>query len=140
VPLYRDLLDLASQRVIVFEPTLAGVRDTLRLRALHDWQNQSSPTVLLLNRLGMPGGLALAEIEDALEGHVDVTIPDLPKRLAAAANMGEPAVRQSGFFRLRVHDRARLVAFNRLLDSTASPVTAKRRTEKKRGWQVWKKT
>jgi pilus assembly protein CpaE len=139
VPLYRDLLDLASQRVIVLEPTLAGIRDTLRLRSLHDGQNDSSPTVLLLNRIGMPGGLTLAQVEDALEGHVDMAIPDLPKRLAAAANMGEPAIRQSGYFRLRVQDLARLVAFNRLLDSTASPVSTKRREDKKRGWQIWKK-
>jgi pilus assembly protein CpaE len=139
LPLYRDLLDLANQRVIVFEPTLAGVRDTLRLRALHDGQGQSSPTVLLLNRVGMPGGLSLAQVEDALEGHVDMVIPDLPKRLAAAANMGEPAVRERGFFRVRVQDLARLVAFNRLLDSTTSPIATKRREEKKRGWQIWKK-
>jgi hypothetical protein len=70
---------------------------------------------------------------------VDMAIPDLPKRLAAAANMGEPAIRQSGYFRLRVQDLARLVAFNRLLDSTASPVSTKRREDKKRGWQIWKK-
>ena len=34
VPLYRDLLDLVDQRVLVMEPTLAAVRDTLRLLAL----------------------------------------------------------------------------------------------------------
>jgi pilus assembly protein CpaE len=139
VPLYRDLLDLASQRVIVFEPTLAGIRDTLRLRSLHDGQNDSSPTVLLLNRIGMPGGLTLAQVEDALDGHVDTTIPDLPKRLAAAANMGEPAIRHVGHFRLRVADLARQVAFNRLLDSTASTASTKRREDKKRGWRIWKK-
>jgi len=139
VLLYRDLLDLASQRVIVFEPTLAGTRDTLRLRALHANQSQSSPTVLVLNRLGMPGGLTLAQIEDALECHVDMTIPDLPKRLAAAANMGEPAVCQKGFFRLRVHDLARLVAFNRLLDTAVAPETGRRSDDKKRGWKIWRK-
>ena len=31
VPVYRDLLDLVDQRVLVMEPTLAAVRDTLRL-------------------------------------------------------------------------------------------------------------
>jgi pilus assembly protein CpaE len=140
VPLYRDLLDLASQRVIVFEPTLAGARDALRLRALHDGQNQSSPTVLVLNRAGMPGGLTQAQIEDALEGRVNITIPDLPKRLAVAANMGQPAIRQRSFFRLRVGDLARLVAFNRLLDSSASQEIGRRLVDKKRRWQFWKKT
>jgi hypothetical protein len=68
-----------------------------------------------------------------------MTIPDLPKRLADAANMGEPAVRRSGYFRLRVQDLARLVAFNRLLDSSAAPVIAKRRDDKKHRWHIWKK-
>lgn len=140
VPLYRDLLDLATQRVIVFEPTLAGVRDTLRLRALYGKAAQSEKTVLLLNRDGMPGGLTRAQIEDALEGHPDLVIPDLPKRLADAANMGDPATRHRSFFRLRVNDLARLVAFNRLLDSgTAAPPPFKRTADRKRAWQIWKK-
>jgi len=140
VPLYRDLLDLATQRVIVFEPTLAGVRDTLRLRALYSNVSQSERTVLLLNRDGMPGGLTRAQVEDALEGRPDLVIPDLPKRMAAAANMGEPAVLQRSFFRLRVNDLARLVAFNRLLDS-GTPVApvSKRTTDRKRAWQFWRK-
>ncbi len=140
VPLYRDLLDLATQRVIVFEPTLAGVRDTLRLRALYSNVSQAERTVLLLNRDGMPGGLNRAQVEDALEGRPDLVIPDLPKRLAEAANMGDPAVRHRSFFRLRVNDLARLVAFNRLLDSgTAAPPPFKRTADRKRAWQIWKK-
>ena len=140
IPLYRDLLDLANQRVIIFEPTLAGIRDTMRLRALYRTQAVAAPTVLLLNRVGMPGGLTVAQVEDALESRVDMVIPDLPKRLAMAANMGEPAARQRGFFRIRVQDLARLVAFNRLLDSTASPEASRRAWQKKkRTWQVWKK-
>ena len=140
VPLYRDLLDLATQRVIVFEPTLAGVRDTLRLRALYSNVSQLEQTVLLLNRDGMPGGLTRAQVEDALEGRPDLVIPDLPKRLIAAANMGEPAVLKRSFFRLRVNDLARLVAFNRLLDSgtTAAPMS-KRTADRKRAWQFWRK-
>jgi pilus assembly protein CpaE len=139
VPLYRDLLELASQRIIVFEPTLAGVRDAIRLRALHDGQAQSAPTIMLLNRLGMLGGLTLKQIEQALESRVDIVVPDMPKRLVAAANMGEPAVRGGGHFRIRVGDLARLVAFNRLLDSAPSPTGEKRREERRRGWRIWKK-
>jgi pilus assembly protein CpaE len=136
--LYQDLFDLANQRVIVFEPTLAGIRDALRLRAMHNVQNQSSPTVLVLNRAGMPGCLTQAQVEDALEGSPAIIIPDLPKRLGAAANMGEPGILQKTFFRHRVHDLAQLVAFNRLLDSSVAQVTGKRQSEKKRGWQLWK--
>jgi pilus assembly protein CpaE len=140
VPLYRDLLDLATQRVIVFEPTLAGVRDTLRLRALYSNVSQAERTVLLLNRDGMPGALTRAQVEDALEGRPDLVIPDLPKRLAAAANMGDPAVRHRSFFRLRVNDLARLVAFNRLLDSDAAAAApSKRSADPRRVWKFWKK-
>ena len=74
VPLYRDLFQLASQRVIVFEPTLAGIREALRLRAMHDAQKQSSPNVLVLNRSGMPGCLTQAQVEDALEGSPAIII------------------------------------------------------------------
>ena len=52
--------------------------------------------------------------------------------------MGEPAIVQKTFFRHRVHDLAQLVAFNRLLDSSVAPITGKRQSEKKRGWQLWK--
>ncbi len=139
VPLYRDLLEAASQRVVVFEPTLAGVRETLRLRALFDRPGQSERTVLLLNRDGMPGGLTRLQVEDALEGRPDMVIPDLPKRLAAAANMGDPAVRHRGFFRLRVHELGRLVAFSHLLDASPSGVVTKRAADRKRGLRFWKK-
>jgi len=140
VPLYRDLLDLATQRVIVFEPTLAGVRDTLRLRALYSNVSQAERTVLLLNRDGMPGALTRAQVEEALEGTPDLVIPDMPKRMANAANMGDPAMRRHGFFRLRVNDLARLVAFNRLLDSgTAAETPFKRTADRKHIWQFWKK-
>jgi pilus assembly protein CpaE len=140
VPLYRDLLDLANQRVIVFEPTLAGIRDTVRLRAFYRNQAEAAPTVLLLNRAGMPGSLTVAQVEDALESRIDSVIPDLPKRLAAAANLGDPAARQRGFFRIRVQDLARLVAFNRLLDSASSLDTNRRSWQgKKSRWQIWKR-
>ena len=53
---------------------------------------------------------------------------------------GAPAVRQRRFFRLRVHDLARLVAFNRLIDSDAAAATpAKRSADPKRIWKLWKK-
>jgi hypothetical protein len=86
----------------------------------------------------MPGCLTHAQIEDALGGCADLVIPDMPKRLVAAANMGEPAVRERSFFRVRVEDLARLVAFNRLLDSSTSSATAMRREAGKRGWRFWR--
>ena len=40
LPLYRDLLMLAHQRVLVMDPTLASMRDTLRLLALPNGPDQ----------------------------------------------------------------------------------------------------
>jgi pilus assembly protein CpaE len=137
VPLYRDLLDIADQRVVVFEPLLAGVRDAMRLRALYPGTPQS-PTVMVMNRDGMPGGMKVAQVEATLECKLDLVIPDLPKRMANAANSGDPAITGRTFFRIRIQEIARLVAHNRLADTgadlTAQPV--KRKRERRGGLQI----
>lgn len=109
--LSRDLLDLTQQRVLVMVPTLAGVRDALRMLALPSGTAQARRAVLVLNRAGMPGGLTKRQVEDAMRMSVDVVIPDLPKVLGTAENMGEPAVNQRGGFRTGIHDLAREVAY-----------------------------
>lgn len=128
VPMYRDLLDLADQRVVVLEPMLAGVRDAMRLRRMYPTSG-ANRTVVVLNRMGMPGGLTLEQVEDALEATADLVIPDMPKRLADAANKGDPAVTGRSFFRVRVQDLARLVAFNRLVDAQAAASAVRRGEE-----------
>ncbi len=118
LPLYRDLLSLAHRRVLVLEPTLASVRDALRLRALPiPAGGEDVKPVLVLNRLGRPGSLTRRQIEDALEVKVDFVIPDLPKQLENAATFGKPAVTAGGPFRDAIVALARQVAFTRLLDS-----------------------
>jgi len=119
MPLHRDLLDLAHQRVLVLDPSLAAVRDTLRLLALPAGLAQPRRAVVVLNRLGRPGGLARREIEEALKMKPDVTIPDLPRLLGTAASMGEPAIARRSGFRTGIVELAREVAFVRLLDSSA---------------------
>lgn len=116
--IYRDLLDLAHQRVLVLEPTLAGVRDTLRLLALPPGKAQPRRAVVVLNRLGRPGGLNRRQVEDALKMKPDVVIPDLPRLVGEAASMGEPAVAARSAFRAGIISLAREVAFVRLLDSS----------------------
>ncbi len=117
--LNRDLLDLAHQRVLVLDPTLAAVRDTLRLLALPPGPAQPRRAVVILNRAGRPGGLTTREIEDALKMKPDVTMPDLPRVVGTAASMGEPVVAARGPFRAGIIELAREVAFVRLLDSSA---------------------
>lgn len=120
VMVYRDLLDAAYQRILVMEPSLAAVRDTLRLTALPSGPSQTRRPVVVLNRLGRPGGLTRRQVEDALQVKVDLVIPELPRLLGTAATLGEPAVARAGAFRTAINDLARQVAFTHLLDSGTS--------------------
>ena len=120
VALHRDLLDLAHQRVLVLEPTLADMRDTLRLLALPPGPRQTQSAVLVLNRLGISGGLSRRQIEDGLKTKIDVVIPDLPRPLRQAANLGQPAITTSSVFRRAVAELARQVAALALLDPVAT--------------------
>ena len=107
----RELIEFAHHRVIVMDPSLASVRDTLRLLSLPNgpWQPQS-PTVVL-NRQGRPGGLTRKQIEEALKVKIDVSIPDIPKQLNESASFGEPAVTSKGPFRQAILDLSREIGF-----------------------------
>lgn len=129
-PLFRDMLDLAHQRVLVMEPTLACVRDALRFLALPPGPMQARRPVIVLNRLGQTGGLSRRKIEEALKTKVDVVIPDLPRAAELAATLGEAITKNRNGFRKGVVELARLTAFVRLLDAgtkTDTPETPTRR-------------
>jgi pilus assembly protein CpaE len=117
LPLHRDLLMMANQRVLVMDPTLASVRDALRLLALPNGPRQPVRGVLVLNREGLPGGLNRRQLEEGLKMPPDIVIPDLPKVVGHAASMGEAAMALRGGFRDSMLLLAREVAFVRLLDS-----------------------
>ena len=95
--LHRDLLMLGHQRILVMEPTLVAVRDALRLLALPNGPLQVHRGLLVLNQLHRSGTLTLRQTEDALKMKVDVAIPDLPKFVGNAANVGEPAALNTRF-------------------------------------------
>lgn len=81
----RELLELTHHRVIVTDPTVAGLRDTLRLLAIPNNPGQPQRPTVLLNREGQPGSLKRKHIEESLKRKVDLAIPDLPKQFAAIA-------------------------------------------------------
>ena len=110
-PLSRDLLELTQQRVLVLLPTLGCIRDTLRMLALPAGGLQARRAVLVLNRNGMPGGLSRTAIEDALQVKIDVCIPDLPRQIGLAEQLGEPAAKPHGAFRTSIVALAQEVAF-----------------------------
>ncbi len=116
VPLYRDLLDLVDQRILVMDPSLAAIRDTVRLLGLPKGPGQDQRAVVVLNRAGQPGGLTRKQVEEALKMKVDVAIPDLPRQVGAAATLGEPVMATSKHFRDGIIDIVSQVASIRLLD------------------------
>ncbi len=124
MPCNREMLEYSHHRVIVMDPSLASVRDSLRLLGLPNgpWQPQS-PTIVL-NRQGRPGGLTRKQIEDALKVKVDVVIPDIPKQLNESASFGEPAVTQRGPFRQAIIDLSREIGFVGGRDELAAPAAS----------------
>ena len=109
--LSHDLLRLAHQRVLIMVPTLASVRDTLRLLALPAGPAQARRAVVVMNRAGMPGGLTRRQVEDALKTSVDVVVPDQARPLAHAESVGEPAAKTAGGFRGGIVDLVKHVTF-----------------------------
>ncbi|HEY5300681.1 MAG TPA: cellulose synthase operon protein YhjQ/BcsQ [Acetobacteraceae bacterium] len=124
LPLNRDLLDLANQRVLVMEPTLACVRDVIRLLALPAGAAQPRRAVVVLNRAGSAGGMTRKQVEEAIGVGVDIAIPNLPRQLGASAILGELAVERYSGFRAAIAELARQAAPVRLLDGASLPLEA----------------
>jgi pilus assembly protein CpaE len=112
--MHREMMMLAHHRVLVMEPTLACVRDALRLLSLPNAPMQPRRAILVLNRLGMPGALTRRQIEEALKQTIDVVIPDMPKVVSNAATLGEPAIAARGPFRNGIVELGREIAMLRM--------------------------
>ncbi len=125
--LSHDLLKTAHQRVLIMVPTLASVRDTLRLLALPAGPSQARRAVVVMNRAGMPGGLTRRQVEDALKATVDVVVPDQARQLAHAESLGEPAAKIAGGFRTGIVSLVKQVTFGQ-----------EGRDEPRRRWFRWK--
>jgi pilus assembly protein CpaE len=124
VPIYRDLMAQSHQQILVIEPSLVSLRDVLRLSALPRTATQSQSALLLLNRLGLPGGLNRRQMEEGLKRKIDIVLPDLPRQLRTAANLGEPAIITTPAYRKAISELARAVAGAGLLDSLAAAAPA----------------
>lgn len=120
-PINLTLLDLAHQRVLVMEPTLACVRDVLRLLAFPAGPAQARRAIVVLNRASSSGSLTRKQVEEAIGSQVDVVIPNLPRQLGNATNLGELAVTKYGAFRVAMAELARQTAPVRVLDGIDLP-------------------
>jgi hypothetical protein len=115
------------------------VRATLRLLAVPATPQQVKRPVIVLNRLGVPGGLARRQVEDALSQRADVVIPDQPRQLSAAAALGELAIEGKGGFQSGILDLARQVGFTGMLDSAPDHAKAANPAGGKRLWPFARK-
>lgn len=95
----RELLDLAHQRVLVTDPSLAGAREVLRFAALPSAPSQSRRALVVLNRAGQTGMLGKEQMKEAIGAVPELAIPWLPKLVPGAGDLGEPAAAKKGPFR-----------------------------------------
>jgi pilus assembly protein CpaE len=98
-PMERQVLALARQRVVVMQPDVASVRDTAAAKKLLAKLPSSAPVITVLNRAGAPGALKTAMVKEGLGVAPDIVIPDLPRQLPRAANLGRPALKDSAALR-----------------------------------------
>jgi pilus assembly protein CpaE len=90
-PAEMQALRIARHLLVVMAPDLAGIRDADRLRQLTKGLG-TSHTSIVLNRVGMQGGLTPSMVEEALGSKPTIQIPELGRQLARAANLGTPAL------------------------------------------------
>ena len=130
VPLYHELIATAHQRILVMEPSLVSMRDVMRMNKGAAPSKEAQAPLLVLNRLGLPGGLSRRQVEEGLKRKLDIVMPDLPRQLRAAANLGEPAIVATAAYRKSIAVLARSVAGAGLLDSLASSAPAETATKR----------
>ena len=97
-PAERIALAEAKLRVVVLGPDIVGIRDALAARKFLA-AGGASRVMTVLNRAGMAGTLKPRLVEEGLGGPPEITIPDLPRVLPRAANLGRPALRESAALR-----------------------------------------
>lgn len=84
-----------SAIMIVSDPSLAGMRDTMRLSALLKKTAANAEIKVIMNRVGASrtGELARADFEKGAETKVDQVIPIDIKAFAASTSVGKPVVK-----------------------------------------------
>ncbi len=110
---HRELLELSQHRIIVLDPSLASLRDTVRLIAAATMPGQPQRPTILLNHEGASGGLRRKQIEDALKRKVDLSLPDLPKLFTGLAAQPRFAGAPKGPLLRLIEDLAREAGFER---------------------------
>lgn len=94
-PMERAVLQRARHVVLVMGPEVASIRDTVSMRKLVTATGSPGRVITVLNGLGRRGYLPIKLVAEGIGGPPEVVIPDLPRQLPRAANLGRPALRDS---------------------------------------------
>lgn len=91
-PCTQQLMQTASNAVLVSDLSLAGMRDALRQIAVLPAVNASCQITLVINRAGeFPDGeISRREFEAAVGRNIDFVIPFSAKSVMTSSNMGQP--------------------------------------------------
>jgi pilus assembly protein CpaE len=89
----RQALLLARHAVMVMGPDVGSLHNAGQAKRMITGLIGSGRTLTVLNRADAPGALKPDLVVEGLGAAPDMVIPDLPKPLAQAANLGLPALR-----------------------------------------------
>jgi pilus assembly protein CpaE len=97
-PCTQQVLQSATDLVLVTDLSLAGMRDTMRIIGLMPTTNASCSTSLIVNRAGehKQGEMPRAEFEKGIGRKLDLLLPFDAKTVAAATNFGQPVAATKG--------------------------------------------
>jgi pilus assembly protein CpaE len=95
----RDTLYLATQKVMIVDPSMVGIRNLERMLNMPAGPQQSPRVLMVLNQAGRPGGLSQVYMEQTLGLRFDAVIPDLPRIVPRSNRDGQPAASLKGPFR-----------------------------------------
>lgn len=91
----RLVLQRARHVVLVLGPDVASIRDTVSAKKLVSTMGSAGRVITVLNGVGRRGYLPTKLIAEGIGGPPEIEIPDLPRQLPRAANLGRPALRES---------------------------------------------
>ena len=94
----QQILQSATDLLLVTDLSLAGMRDTMRLIGMLPTTNASCNTTLVVNRVGehKHGEMPRAEFEKGVSRKLDLLLPFDAKTVAAATNFGQPVASAKG--------------------------------------------
>jgi pilus assembly protein CpaE len=98
----RDALYLATQKVMIVDPSMVAIRNLERMLNMPAGPRQSPRVLMVLNQAGRPGGLSQAYMEQTLGLRFDAVIPDLPRIVPKSTRDGNPAAALKGPFRAAI--------------------------------------